>query len=429
MYRKGSNQGLLWIFAVILLLIVFIKPKDNGAAYTSYFKDLNTELKENGPGKPIVLLDLDRLDSNLKLLKEKIKPPLSYRIVVKSLPSIDLLKYIVNATGSKRLMVFHSGDIIMLLNDPEFQKFDILLGKPMPIAALAEIYSKTKKEHFQNVQWLVDTSYRVEQYLDFAKKKDLNLKLSLEIDIGLHRGGFAKPEDSFAALELLQKNPKNVELSGYMGYEPHVASVPVIFENKTSAMEKSLKNSLEIYSDFIKLGKEKFPALYRKELVFNGGGSKTYRFYQKNPGVVNDVSLGSALVKPTDFDVESLEEHSPAVYIATPVLKKLEGTKIPFLESLSFLFPIWNPNQEVTYFIYGGAFSAKKESPKGLEDNSLFGSSTNQSILTGSRATSLDPDDHVFFRPTQSEKVMAEMGEIHLLRSGKLIGTWKTFIN
>lgn len=429
MYRKGSNHGLLWIFTVAILLIVFIKPKDNGAAYTSYFKELNNELKQNGPGKPIVLLDLDRLDSNLKLLKEKIKPPLSYRVVVKSLPSIDLLKYIVNATGSKRLMVFHSGDIVMLLNDPQFQKFDILLGKPMPIAALENIYSKTKKENFQNVQWLVDTSDRVAQYLEFAKKKDVKLKLSLEIDIGLHRGGFSKPEDSLAVLELLQTNPKNLDLSGYMGYEPHVASVPVVFGNKISAMEKSLQNSLDKYSDFVKLGKENFPDLFRKELVFNGGGSKTYGFYRNNPGVVNDVSLGSALVKPTDFDVESLEEHSPAVYIATPVLKRLTGTKIPFLESLSFLFSFWNPNQELTYFIYGGAFSAKKESPKGLEDNSLFGTSTNQSILNGSNATSLEPDDHVFFRPTQSEKVMAEMGEIHLVRSGKLIGVWKTFIN
>lgn len=404
MYRKGSNHGLLWIFAVALLLIVFIKPKDNGAAYTSYFKSLNAELKQHGPGKPIVLIDLDRLDSNLKLLKQKIKPPLSYRVVVKSLPSIDLLKYIVDATGSKRLMVFHSGDIVMLLNDPEFQKFDILLGKPMPIAALENIYSKTKKENFQNVQWLVDTSDRAKQYLEFAKQKELKLRLNLEIDIGLHRGGFSKPEGSLAVLELLHTNPKNLELSGYMGYEPHVASVPVIFGDKISAMESSLQNSLEKYSDFIKLGKEKFPNLFRKELVFNGGGSKTYSFYQKNPGVVNDVSLGSALVKPTDFDVESLEEHSPAVYIATPVLKQLEGTQIPFLESLSFLFPIWNPNQELTYFIYGGAFSAKKESPKGLEDNSLFGISTNQSILNGSRATSLEPDDHVFSDPLKVKR-------------------------
>ncbi|WP_425460777.1 alanine racemase [Leptospira langatensis] len=405
------------------------KPKDNGAGYSDYFQKLNQELRSSGPGKPIVLLDLDRLDANLKVLKEKIQPPLQYRVVVKSLPSLDLLRYIVRETGSKRLMVFHSGDLIMLLGDPEFQKFDILLGKPMPVAALSDIYSKTKKENFQKVQWLSDTSSRIEQYLDFAKKKDLKLRLNLEIDIGLHRGGFADPEASLQGLELIHKNPDRLQFSGYMGYEPHVASVPVIFGDKVSAMEGSLVESLQRYSSHIELGKRKYPELFGSDLTFNGGGSKTYKFYQKHIGVVNDVSLGSALVKPTDFDVDSLEEHTPAVFIATPVLKRLEGTKIPFLESISFLFPLWDPNQELTYFIYGGAYSAKKESPKGLQDNSLFGASTNQGILNGSKATRLQPDDYVFFRPTQSEKVMAEMGEIHLLRGSKLFGIWKCFIN
>ncbi|WP_425460229.1 alanine racemase [Leptospira semungkisensis] len=406
-----------------------VKPKDNGAVYSDYFQKLNQELRSSGPGKPIVLLDLDRLDANLKVLKEKIQPPLQYRVVVKSLPSLDLLRYIVRETGSRRLMVFHSGDLVMLLNDPEFQKFDILLGKPMPVAALSEIYSRTKKENFQKVQWLLDTSTRIEQYLEFAKKKDLKLKLNLEIDIGLHRGGFPNPEASLQALDLIQENSDRLSFSGYMGYEPHVASVPTIFRDKIAAMEEALGESLQRYSSHIELGKRKYPKLFTSDLTFNGGGSKTYKFYQKHLGVVNDLSLGSALVKPTDFDVESLEEHTPAVFIATPVLKKLEGTQIPFLESISFLFPLWDPNQEVTYFIYGGAYSAKKESPKGLQDNSLFGSSTNQSILNGSKATKLEPDDYVFFRPTQSEKVMAEMGEIHLLRGNKLSGIWKCFIN
>ncbi len=83
---------------------------------------------------------------------------------------------------------------------------------------------------------------------------------------------------------------------------------------------------------------------------------------------------------------------------------------------MSFLFPLWDPNRQVTYFTYGGSFSAEKESPRGLKDNALYGPSTNQGILNGSSRTDLHPDDYVFYRPTQSEKVMAEMGEIHLLR-------------
>ncbi|MBM9579483.1 alanine racemase [Leptospira sp. 201903070] len=420
----------LWSAFFLLLLAFFFKPKDLGKPYNPYFQTLNEELKAHGPGKPVVLLDLDRLDENLKILKQNLTPPLHYRIVVKSLPSLDLLRYIVRSTGSRRLMVFHSGDLVMLLQDSEFKNFDILLGKPMPVNALKDIRSKTNVSDFQKIHWLVDTPERSNEYLRFSIQENLKLSVNLEIDIGLHRGGFPEPSKILPCLELIKSNPDRLHFSGFMGYEPHVASVPVIFGDKKEAIQESLRNSLLVYSSFVKLSKEKYPDFFQKEIIQNGGGSKTYRFYQKfGNGIVNDVSVGSALVKPTDFDVVSLDEHSPAVFIAAPVLKRLEGTKIPFLESFSFLFPLWDPNQELTYFTYGGAFSAKKESPSGLQDNSLFGTSTNQGILNGSFLTGLFPNDFVFFRPTQSEKVMSELGEIYLVRKGKLSGKWKTFVN
>ncbi|TGN10405.1 alanine racemase [Leptospira ilyithenensis] len=420
---------ILFFALLAILIILFLRPVNEGSPYSEYFSKLNRELKENGTGKPVVILDLDRLDQNLTTLSKNLPPPLSYRIVVKSLPSLDLLRYIIKFTHSKRLMVFHSGDLVMLLEHPEFSPFDILLGKPMPIRALEDVYRKTNPVQFQKIHWLVDTETRLFQYLDFAKKKNLNLSIVLEIDIGLHRGGFSNTEISGIALDFIYKNQDHLKFGGFMGYEPHVASVPNIFGDKNDAVEKALQSSLSIYEGFILEGKKSFPSLFEKELILNGGGSKTYRFYQKENRIVNDVSVGSALVMPTDFDVSTLKEHKPALFIAAPVLKRLEGTTIPFLEKLSFLFPIWNPNLQVTYFTYGGSYSAKKESPQGLFDNSLFGASTNQGILNGSRLTDLYPDDYVFFRPTQSEKVMAEMGEVTLIRNGKIFGYWKCFIN
>ncbi|MBM9546952.1 alanine racemase [Leptospira sp. 201903074] len=417
------------ILLTLIILVFLIKPKDEGSTYSQYFSEINNELKENGLGKPVVLLDLDRLDDNLAILSKNIPPPLRYRIVVKSLPSLDLLRHITKSTKTNRLMVFHSGDLVMLLNDPEFSSFDILLGKPMPVRALEEIYKKTKTGKFQKVHWLVDSENRLTQYLEFAKTKDIKLHVVLEIDVGLHRGGFTQTKDTNLALGKITNQPNHLEFDGFMGYEPHVASVPNLFGDKNEAIEKAILSSLSLYEGFVTSGKNSFPSLFAKELLLNGGGSKTYRFYQKNNKTVNDVSVGSALVMPTDFDVSTLTEHKPAFFIAAPVLKRLEGTTIPFLESISFLFPLWNPNLQLTYFTYGGAYLAKKESPKGLFDNSLYGASTNQGILNGSRKTDLQPDDYVFYRPTQSEKVMAEMGEVVLLRKGKIIGTWKCFIN
>lgn len=424
--RKFRYSSILLTFIILFFLI---KPQDEGSAYNEYFSKINKELKENGFGKPVVLLDLDRLDSNLNTLSKNIPPPLHYRIVVKSLPSLDLLRHITKSTKTNRLMVFHSGDLVMLLSDPDFSSFDILLGKPMPVRALEEIYKKTKSEKFQKIHWLVDTETRLTQYLGFAKTKNIKLHIVLEIDVGLHRGGFTQTKETNLALEMITNYPNHLEFDGFMGYEPHVASVPNLLGDKNYAIEKAIGSSLSLYEEFVTSGKEFYPSLFKKELILNGGGSKTYRFYQKNNKIVNDVSVGSALVMPTDFDVSTLTEHKPAFFIAAPILKRLEGTTIPFLEFFSFLFPLWNPNLQVTYFTYGGAYLAKKESPTGLFDNSLYGASTNQGILNGSRKTNLQPDDYVFYRPTQSEKVMAEMGEVVLLRNGKIIGTWKCFIN
>ncbi|EMY69786.1 alanine racemase [Leptospira vanthielii] len=428
MFQLRKFRIYILLIAAIVLVYV-IKPKDDGSAYSDYFYKINKELKENGFGKPVVLLDLDRLDENLTTLSKNIPPPLYYRIVVKSLPSLDLLRHITKSTKTNRLMVFHSGDLVMLLADPEFSSFDILLGKPMPVRALEDIYQKTKVDKFQKTHWLIDTEERLTQYLEFARTKNIKLHVVLEIDVGLHRGGFAKPKDAINALTLIYSSQKHLEFDGFMGYEPHVASVPILLGDKNKAIEKAILSSLSLYEKFVISGKQSFPSLFVKELLLNGGGSKTYRFYQKNNKIVNDVSVGSALVMPTDFDVSTLTEHKPAFFIAAPVLKRLEGTTIPFLESISFLFPLWNPNLQLTYFTYGGAYLAKKESPSGLFDNSLYGVSTNQGILNGSRKTGLQPDDYVFYRPTQSEKVMAEMGEVVLLRKGKIIGTWKCFIN
>lgn len=70
MRRINSLRWVLTILFLGTILLVFLKPKDRGVPYSEYFKSLNLELKLHGPGKPVVLLDLDRLDSNLKLLKE-----------------------------------------------------------------------------------------------------------------------------------------------------------------------------------------------------------------------------------------------------------------------------------------------------------------------------------------------------------------------
>jgi D-serine deaminase-like pyridoxal phosphate-dependent protein len=129
-------------------------------------------------------------------------------------------------------------------------------------------------------------------------------------------------------------------------------------------------------------------------------------------------------VKPTDFDLPTLQSFEPAAYIATPVLKRLSGIELPGLESIRNVAPRWNPNWQQTYFMYGGKWSARVESPAGLRGNGLYGTSSNQEIINGSRLTQLDVDDHIFLRPNQSEAIFLEFGDLLAVRSGEIVARW-----
>jgi hypothetical protein len=74
-----------------------------------------------------------------------------------------------------------------------------------------------------------------------------------------------------------------------------------------------------------------FDAATMAALTRNGGGSPTFRLYTDTT-IANEVSIGSALVKPTHFDTPLLSPYQPACFIAAPVLKAVGPTRIPGLE-------------------------------------------------------------------------------------------------
>lgn len=430
-FFKKNRRSLILVSVLIIaaLVIIFLKPSDHGAPHDAYFSALNDELNKNGPGRPVILVDMDRLDKNLLLLKESIQPPVAYRLVVKSLPSTPLVKYIMQQTGTKKLMVFHQPDLNLLAAQGFFD-VDILLGKPMPINAVREFYATAPSaagfDPGRQVQWLIDTPERMKQYLALATEKNLAMRCNIEIDVGLHRGGVTNLDDLGEMLKIISDSAGRLKFSGYMGYEPHVASALPLLKKKEAAVRDAYAGMMARYKEFYDFGKKAYPGLFSGELTFNSGGSHTYRLF-KGEGPVNDVAVGSGLVKPSDFDTLLLTDHLPALMVAAPVLKRLEGTTVPFLEKLSWIFPLWNPNKQVTYFLYGGGWRANFYSPKGLEGNSFFGLSTNQSVANGSRKTGLAADDYIFLRPTQSEAIMREFGDIVLVRGGKIVDRWPSF--
>lgn len=398
-----------------------IRPRDTGAPHGDYFRALNAELQRAGPACPCLVLDLDRLDRNIEVLRRSIRAPMNFRVVAKSLPSIPLMGYIFERAKTQRLMAFHRP--FLNAEAEAFPQADILLGKPMPVRAVAEFYELLRGsfDPSRQLQWLIDTPERLQQYLVFAQARGLRLRLNIEIDTGLHRGGVDDERVLAKMLETIAAHPAHAEFAGFMGYDPQVVKLPAMLGSHEQLHAKTQTR----YQAFCNVVRTQYPALWHDGLTLNAAGSPTYRLYEGIETPVNDLSVGSALVKPTDFDLGILSEHEPALFIAAPVLKVQQGTKVPSMAALGKLQAWWNPNRQRTYFTYGGHWMARYESPAGLRGNGLFGYSTNQEFVNGSHRTALLPDDYVFLRPTQSEAVMLQFGAIVTLRGGKVSDRWQ----
>lgn len=417
---------LLGLAAAGIGAAAIFKPGDAGAPYSPYFKALNAALKKDGPYRPALLIDLDNLDRNIQALRKIVPASMGYRIVAKSLPSPGLLSYIIERTGTQRLMVFHEAFLKQTAMD--FPGSDVLLGKPMPVKAAAAFYREfapvsqagaTAFDPQRQLQWLIDTEERLAQYQQLAAALGTRMRINIELDVGLHRGGLRAPEQLKPLLDRIMADPQHLEWAGFMGYDPHVVKLPRLVKSPQEAYAESQA----IYRGFIDWARGQYPQIDVTALCLNGAGSPSMVLHREG-SVINDLAAGSCLVKPTDFDIPTLEDFEPAAYIATPVLKELAGIELPGLESMKDVAPKWDPNWQQTYFIYGGKWSAKIESPIGLRSNELYGRSSNQEIVNGSRLTQLDVDDHIFLRPTQSEAIFLEFGDILALRGGEIVHRW-----
>ena len=393
------------------------RPADTGKPHNPYFAALNELLKRQGPGKPVMLIDIDRMNANIDQIVDSVGKQKTFRVVVKSLPSVPLLQHVMARARTDSLMVFHQPFLNTVAE--KFPQADALLGKPMPVSAAATFYRKLDHEKFdaqKKVQWLIDSQDRLLQYQSLARQLQIKMSLNLEIDVGLHRGGFAEPEAIRPALDTIKSDPQHLELRGLMGYEPHLTGL------QADLKHPAVRAVLSIYRGFLDELKR---AGYDPEmLTLNGAGSHTLGIYQGD-NTMNDLSAGSGVVKPTDFDTYHLTANLPALFIATPVLKRYDELVIPGDPWIAKPMQWWNPNMRRLYYIYGGYWKARMVSPPGVADP-LY-RSTNQSPVATSVSVDLQVDDYMFLRPTQSEHVMLQFGDLLVFKGNELIDSWPVF--
>jgi D-serine deaminase-like pyridoxal phosphate-dependent protein len=417
MKRRTLLMGGAGVAAAAGGAAVLWRPNDMGAPHNAYFSNLNSLLKREGPGRPVMLIDTERMDSNTDLIVNSVGAEKTYRVVVKSLPSVPLLERVMERAKTNSLMVFHQPFLNAIAE--AFPNSDALIGKPMPVAAAATFYKKlgdSKYDTENQVQWLIDTPERLEQYQALARQLGVKMRINFEIDVGLHRGGISEPEAIIPLLARINADPEHLVLSGFMGYEPHLTGLQATLDHP------SVVKVLGIYKGFI--DQAKASGIDPEKLTLNGAGSHTLGIYHKD-STMNDLSAGSGIVKPTDFDTYHLTENLPALFIATPILKRYDELKIPGDPAIAKLLPIWNPNMRRLYYIYGGYWKAQIVSPPGVPDPIY--QSTNQSPYTTSESVNLEVDDYMFLRPTQSEHVMLQFGDLLPFKKDQLLDPWPIF--
>ena len=371
-WHRKKGRLLLALLVAFAAMAAVKKPRVAPFTAVPLFEAMNTTLKSRGGQVPQALIELTMLDANIDRVSAKLGTHHAFRIVTKSLPSVELLRHISQRARTRRFMEFHGPFLPLLLAAFPEEDTDILFGKPISVAAAEDALRKTAANHrhrlFKNVQWLVDSHSALHEYLAFARRHGHEsggypLRVNLEIDVGLHRGGFATPDLMLEALRDIKAAKGVARFSGFMGYDGHLTYAPSFLGlgSKMRAIHAQHRKLVARYAAFIEAARREVPELFAPEappLTFNGGGSRTYALYGVNETTLNDIALGSALLQPSDFDDITLKDHEPALFIAAPVLKKIPYPGVPFLGPWAArVWAAWDPNRAWGFFIYGGGWA------------------------------------------------------------------------
>lgn len=416
-----------------------LKPGETPVPHDSYFDGLATELKVHGLHHSVAILDLDRVDGNLAALRRVLGSELQLRATTKSLPSYELLEHMLEQTSSRRVMEFYGPFLHPLLERLGASRpIDVLLGKPLPVGELERYLSKPQLVPASGgsnvVRFLIDTPERLDAYLEVARRKNVQLEVALELDVGLHRGGIPDVDAMLAMVQKIESSEGRLRLGAVMGYDGHVAHAPPLFKSTAAAEQAAFQDAVANLGHFTHALEERFPKLVQRDFVVDSGGSKTYSRYRlpdgKALGPVSELALGSAILKPADFDHPTLSSHQPALFIAEPVLKRVSPGRLPFADAIGALWRWWNPNRHDSVFVYGGGWALTPVYPAGLSSNPFYNDRPadnripNQTLLNASRHHPAQPGDFVFYRPLQSDAIM-QFDELLVFRGGRLITTWR----
>lgn len=400
------------------------------------FSAWNAGLRAQAGGRESAFVDLDAIDNNLKLVGDTLGSNIALRFVAKSLPCPQLLEYMMVTACTNRVMAFSEGmtrDLLCRFGSD----VDILLGRPQAVDAARRTFD-TLEGRFAGpnpaggVRWLVDTAERMQAYADLAEERDQEISISVEIDVGLRRGGARDDEELLEMMAVIDESSL-LRFTGFMGYDGQVPFAP------TGDPTRELLAVQERYAAFVDAARTVYPGLLEGSLVFNSGGSRTYHYYTDElDTVVNEVAMGSAFFYPSNFSNIPETGLRRASFLASPVLKRIDPAEAPFAPGYLPRLAEENPDYEAQFVLVAGGFPGDVVYPEGLVPNpvttSVGGEQSggvvnllpNQAEWLGARSLPLAVGDFVFYHPWEGDAVRW-LRRLDVFRGGRLVDQWPTF--
>lgn len=372
---------------------------------SDYCQSLIRATEAAGLHCPVLVLDKARLDANLVHIRQALPEGVALRLADKSLPVPDLLKLGFQALGTDNVMSFHLPLTAQVL--ARFPKTRALMGKPMPIAAAAQFL--TDCPDAARVTWLIDSAETFAAYRNLARETGAALRVAFEVNIGLGRGGFETPQELQACL----RDADPLIPCGVMGYEAHVNALPKLLGGGAPAQSRAAAR----LAGFVEC-----LAPDQRQIINTGGSSTVLGLTGGGPA--NDFTLGSLMVKPSDFDQPLNADIQPALFIVTPILKTC-AHGLPGHPGLSKILRGTRLIKDRIAFAYGGKWMANPIHPAGLTKSPFFDASSNQHGFCLPRE--VESPSHLVLRPTQSEAVLQHFPAVHVFDGGEISGEMVPF--
>jgi D-serine deaminase-like pyridoxal phosphate-dependent protein len=156
----------------------------------------------------------------------------------------------------------------------------------------------------------VDNEENVEHLSNSAYDKGVNLKVLVEVDIGMKRCGVAPGEPALELANKIEKS-KNLTFAGLMGYEGHTVTIPDFSQRKYET-EKSVNLLIET-KDLIERN-----GLHVE--IMSGGGTGTYNITGKYPEMT-EIQAGSYVVMDAYYK-NVVNEFDCALTVLSSVISK-----------------------------------------------------------------------------------------------------------